>query len=183
MEKTSNQYVMSAFGSESQAHMSYLYFAHQADKENFSHIPRLFRAIAYSGFVQAGNHYRKLKHLEGGFVINSTTILGSGSTKENLRLAIMGKDFETAEMYPVYIEIAKFQGDKRAERSFTWAYLVKRVQKKLLVKVKEIVNSGCDPKLGHIQVCKVCGYTRIGEVPNKCPVCKATKEHFATFID
>lgn len=179
----SNQNVMNAFGSESQSHMSYLYFAHQADKESFPHISRLFRAIAYSGFIQAGNHYHKLKHLEGGFVINSATILGSGSTKENLRLAIMGKDFETCEMYPVYLEIAKFQEDKGAEKSFTWAYLVKRVQKKLLAKVKETVNRGCDPKLGAIQVCKVCGYTRIGEVPNKCPVCKATKDHFATFIE
>lgn len=182
MEKMSSQYVMNAFGSESQSRMKYLYFAHQADKEGFSHVSRLFRAIAYSGFVQAGNHFRTLKHLEGGFVINSPVILGSGSTRENLRLAVLGKDFETAEMYPVCLEITKFQGNKEPEKYLTWSYLVKRVQKKLLVKVRETVNRGLDPELGPIQVCKVCGYTRVGEVPKKCPVCKTTKEYFATFI-
>lgn len=178
----SKQYLMNAFGSESQANMSYLYCAHQADKENFSNTARLFRAIAYSGFVQAGNYYGQLKDLEGGFVTNSTTFFGLGNTGENIKLAIMRKNFETTEMYPIYLRIAKFQGEKGAERSFTWAYLTKRVQKKLLVKVKESVIRGSDPKLGPIQVCKICGYTRIGEVPNKCPVCKATREHFATFV-
>lgn len=181
MKQMTEQNLINAFGGESQAHMRYLHFADQADKENFPNTARLFRAISHAEFVHAGDHYRELVHLEGGFVANSMATFGPGDTKKNIRLAIMGENFEITEMYPTYIEVAKFQGEKGAERSFRWAYGTEKMHKALFEKTKEDIDRNSDVALGPIQVCSVCGYTREGEAPDKCPLCEAKKEDFIAF--
>mgnify|MGYP001035253947 FL=1 len=42
------RYLINAFGGESQAHMRYLHFAKQAEKEASCELSRLFVAIAYA---------------------------------------------------------------------------------------------------------------------------------------
>ncbi len=56
----------------------------------------------------------------------------------------MGETFEIEEMYPTYIEVAKFQGEKGAQRSFEWSYGTEIMHKKLYEKAFNSVNSGKD---------------------------------------
>jgi rubrerythrin len=42
--------------------------------------------------------------------------------EKNLKLAIAGETYEVEEMYPAYIEVAKFQEEKGAQRSFEWSW-------------------------------------------------------------
>ena len=181
MKKMTEQHLINAFGGESQAHMRYLHFANQADKDGFKNVARLFRAISHAEYIHAGDHYRELKHLEGGFVTNSMAAFGPGDTKKNLRLAIMGEEFEITEMYPTYIEVAKFQEEKGAQRSFEWSYGTEKEHKKLFEKAQKAVNDGKDVELDAVQVCTVCGFTLEGEAPDKCPLCNAPKEKFKAF--
>ena len=106
---------------------------------------------------------------------------GPGDTKKNLGLAIAGETFEIEEMYPVYIDVAKFQGEKGAVRSFEWSYGTEKGHKALFEKAKAAVDGGNDVPLQAIHVCEVCGYTVEGEAPERCPLCKATKERFRAF--
>ncbi len=175
------QYLINAFGGESQAHMRYLHFANQAKKEKYSNVARLFRAIAHAEYIHAGDHYRELKHLDGGFVANSMAAFGLGDSLKNLKLAIDGEIFEIEEMYPVYIEVAKFQGEKRAQRSFEWSYATEKMHKQLFERAFESVNAGKDIDLGPVQVCEVCGYTFEGEAPDRCPICGAPINKFTAF--
>ena len=172
------QNLINAFGGESQAHMRYLHFANQAKKEGFNNVTRLFGAIAYAEYVHAGDHYRELRHLNGGFVANSMAVFGPGDTKKNLKLAIDGENFEIEEMYPVYLEVAKFQEEKGAQRTFEWAYGTEKMHKILYEKALDSINSGNDVELDKIQVCEVCGYTLEGEAPDNCPLCNASKDKF-----
>jgi len=181
VRKMTEQHLINAFGGESQANMRYLHFADQADKEKFSNVARLFRAIAHAEYIHAGDHYKELKHLDGGFVANSMAAFGPGGTKKNLKLSIAGETFEIEEMYPVYIEAAKFQREKGAERSFEWSYGTEKMHKRLFKKALTSVNSRQDAKLGPIQVCELCGYTIEGEAPDKCPLCNAAKDKFIAF--
>ncbi len=181
MRKMTEQHLINAFGGESQAHMRYLHFANQAEQEKFGNVARLFRAIAYAEYIHAGDHYRELKHLDGGFVANSMAAFGPGDSRKNLKLAILGETFEIEEMYPTYIEVAKFQGEKGAQRSFEWSYGTEKMHKKLYEKALDSVNSGKDVDLGTIQVCEVCGYTVEGETPDKCPLCGASRDKFTAF--
>jgi len=161
--------------------MRYVHFESQAEIEKLNNVARLFRAIAHAEYVHAGDHFRELKHLDGGFVANSMAVFGPGDTKKNLKLAIAGETYEIEEMYPTYIEVAKFQGEKGVQRSFEWSWGTEKMHKMLYEKALESVNSGKDVELGPIQVCEVCGYTLEGDAPDVCPICGALKEKFTAF--
>lgn len=182
MKQMTEQHLINAFGGESMAHMRYLHFARQAEKEKMPNIARLFEAIAHAEYIHAGDHYRELRHLEGGFAANSMAAFGPGDTAKNLRLAIAGETFEIEEMYPVYIEVADLQQEKGAKRSFEWSYASEKTHKALFERGAQAVAGGGDMELGPVQVCNVCGYTLEGEAPDTCPVCKAAKDKFEEFI-
>jgi rubrerythrin len=181
MKQMTEQHLINAFGGESMAHMRYLHFSRQAAKEKFHNIARLFKAIAHAEYIHAGDHYRELKHLDGGFVANSMAAFGPGDTAKNLQLAVAGETFEIEEMYPAYIDVADFQGEKGAKRSFEWSYASEKTHKALFERGAEAVAEKRDMELGPVKVCNVCGYTLEGEAPDNCPVCKVAKENFETF--
>lgn len=181
MKQMTEQNMINAFGGECQAHMRYLRFAEVAAKEKFSNVSRLFIAIAEAERIHAFDHYQELKHLDTGRVANSMAAFGPGNTAKNLGLSVAGETFEIEEMYPTYIETAKFQGEKSAERSFTWSYMTEVEHRKLFQKAKAAVDGGQDVKLCTVHVCDVCGYTVEGDAPDACPACKARKEHFKAY--
>ncbi|MCF6158742.1 MAG: rubrerythrin family protein [wastewater metagenome] len=182
MKEMNEQHFMNAFGGKSQSHVRYRYFAAQAEAEKLPNVARLFRAIAYSEYIQASNYHLKLGHLERIFTTSSIVTCGFGNTKKNLALAITGKEFGITEMYPPeYKGLTKSRKEKITERNLLWNYLVERLHKKLLEKVKKVIDKNHDIEPKSIHICRVCGYTRRGELPNKCPICKVTKEKFTTF--
>lgn len=181
MRKMTEQNMINAFGGESQAHMRYTFFAEQAKKEKLPNIARLFEAVACAETIHAWDHYKVLKHLNGGFVANSMAAFGPGDTLKNLGLAIDGETFEVEEMYPVYIETAKFQNEKAAQRSFEWSYNTEKEHLRLYTEALKSLKKGEDALLCTVQVCEVCGYTIEGEAPDICPLCNATKDKFIAF--
>jgi rubrerythrin len=181
MKQMTEQNMINAFGGESMANMRYRHFAVRAEREKLPNVARLFRAIAHAEYVHPGDHYREIRHLDGGFVANSMGAFGPGDTGKNLGLAIAGETFEVEEMYPTYIEVARFQGEKTAERSFDWSYQTEKMHTALYEKAKKAVDAGGDVTLGPIQVCEVCGYTLEGEAPETCPVCKAKRDRFTAY--
>jgi len=178
---TTQENLMSAFSGESQAHMRYMYFAKIAESERYPNVARLFKAIAFAETVHAHNHFRKLRHLKGGFITIAHAGFGPGNTSKNLEIAIEGEEYEVEEMYPAYIEIAKMQGEKAAEMSFKWALETEKEHLKLFMKAKEAVDIGKDVELKEVYVCEVCGYTVEGEAPDKCPICGASGDKFRKF--
>ena len=181
MKLMTQQNMINAFGGESMAHMRYKHFAIQAEKEGFPNVARLFNAVADAEFIHAGDHYRVLKHLNDGFVADSMGAFGPGDTSKNLGLGIAGESFEIEEMYPAYIEVARFQGENDSVRSFEWSYKTEIEHLKLYEKAKAAVDAGKDVDLDTIHVCSVCGYTLEGDAPDVCPVCGAKKEKFTAY--
>lgn len=173
--------MINAFGGESMANMRYRHFAVTALKENFKNVSRLFIAISDAEFIHAGDHYRELSYLEGGFDAVSKGTFGPGDTHKNLKLSIAGETFEIEEMYPAYKAVAEFQGEKSALRSFDWSYQTEKQHKALFEKALEAVSQGKDVELDAVQVCSVCGYTLEGDAPDECPVCRAKKEKFTAY--
>jgi rubrerythrin len=150
-----------AFAGESQANRRYLAFAKQAEKEGYPHVAKLFRAAAEAETVHAHAHLRVLG--------------GVRSTAENLKEAISGEIHEFKEMYPTMIDDAKEEGDKAAERTFTYANEVEKVHAALYQKALDNLDA-LEEK--DYYVCSVCGYTCENEPPDKCPVCGAKSSAF-----
>jgi len=160
MNKTQEN-LQEAFAGESQANRKYLAFAAQADKEGYPQAAKLFRAAAEAETVHAHAHLRAMA--------------GIGKTVENLKAAIAGETFEFKEMYPAMIATAKEEGEKTAERSFSYANKVEAIHAALYQKALDNIDSAkeCD-----YYVCPVCGYTCENEPPEKCPVCGALSKAF-----
>ncbi len=167
MHKMTQTNLQNAFSGESQAHMKYLIFSDVAEKEGKPNIARLFRAIAYAEEVHAKNHLKVLG--------------GVGNTLENLGVAVGGETFEVEEMYPVYNNDAKLQGEKEAETSTHYAMEAEKIHAKMYERAKKVVANGEDIDLNDVYICCVCGYTVEGEVPEHCLVCGVKREKFKKF--
>jgi rubrerythrin len=150
-----------AFAGESQANRKYLAFAAQAEKEGFTGVAKLFKAAAAAETVHAHTHLRNMK--------------GVGTTAENLKAAIAGETHEFKNMYPGMIEAAKAEGDKAAERGFTFANAVEELHANLYTQAAADVAGYANQDW---YVCSVCGYTVAGAPLDKCPVCQALAKAF-----
>jgi len=157
------QNLLEAFAGESQANRKYLAFAKKADQEGYPQVANLFRAAAEAETVHAHAHLRVLK--------------GIKSTAENLKEAIAGETHEFKSMYPAMIEAAQSEGEKAAERSFTFANEVEKIHADLYQKALDNLDN--PEAVECYYVCAVCGYTCENEAPETCPVCGANKKAFS----
>ena len=167
MKEMTKENLKAAFAGESQAHLKYLAFSAQAEKEGKSNIARLFHAIAYAEQVHAMNHLKELG--------------GIGNTVANLKAGIDGENFEVDEMYAAYLEVAELQNEKGAARSMRYAVEAEKIHAEMYADAIDAAEAGNDIEIGEVHICPVCGFTHIGEPPDRCPVCKAKKDRFKAF--
>jgi rubrerythrin len=167
MKEMTKRALSDAFAGESMAHMKYIIYSDIAREEGYPNVARLFEAIAFAEKVHARNHARLLGLL--------------GKTVDNLQKGVDGESFEIEEMYPVYKNTAKLQGEKAAEISYNYALKAEKIHKTMYKKSKKDSVKGKDIKLEKAYVCPVCGYTHEGSPPEKCPVCNASSETFKKF--
>jgi rubrerythrin len=161
MSKT-EQDLRDAFAGESQANRKYLAFAAAGDKEGYPQVAKLFSSAAEAETIHAHNHLKALK--------------GIRSTKENLVEAVAGETHEFENMYPRMLEDAKSEGNKEAERSFSYANEVEKIHAQLYQKLLD--NLAPAKETYPYYVCPVCGYTSEKEPPDSCPVCGAKGKVF-----
>ena len=157
----SEKNLQEAFAGESQANRKYLAFSKKADKEGYPQVAKLFRAAAEAETVHAHAHLR--------------TLGGINKTADNLKEAIAGETHEFKNMYPEMIEAAQAEGNKAAERSFTYANEVEKVHADLYQKALDNLDN---LEEADYYVCSVCGYTCENEPPDVCPVCNAKAKAF-----
>ena len=181
MHATTSANLRNAHGGESMAHMRYIVWGNKAEEEGFKNVARLFKAISAAEKVHASNHFRELKDDFGDSLCASKAVFGIGNTSQNLQGGVDGETYEIEEMYPTYLETAKFQKEKGAQQSFYYALSSEKEHAALFKKAKQSVDSGKDVPLGPVQVCVVCGWTYEGNAPDKCPICGATRDKFQTF--
>lgn len=174
-------FLRSAYGGESMAHMRYLVWGEAAEKDGFPNIGRLFRAVAYAEQVHAKNHFTVLKEQVGDYTVPAGAVFGLTNVVENLQGAINGELHEIDQMYPVYLETAKYQNEKDAQRSFHFAVEAEKQHAKLFQEAQNLAKENSDMRDSKFYVCPVCGYTIEYEAPEKCPVCGVKKELFKEF--
>ena len=176
-----NEFLHSAYGGESMAHMRYLTWATMAEKEGFPNIAKLFIAIAYAEQVHASNHFKVIAGETQGVTVTAGAEFGTGKTVDNLQRAIDGELHEVEQMYPVYLNTAQFQEEKSAERSFHYSLEAEKIHVELFQKAQDCAREGKDIELTNVYICPICGHTILDEAPDKCPVCGVKKEMYKEF--
>jgi len=174
-------FLRSAYGGESAAHMRYLIWGDMAEKEGFPNIKRLFYAIAYAEQAHATNHFKELGEQVGPATVTCGAEFGAGKTVDNLQGAIDGERHEVEQMYPVYLNAAEFQNEKGAQRAYHFALEAEKIHVKLFEDAQKSAREGKDINIQKVYICPVCGYTVVDNAPDVCPVCGAKKEMFKEF--
>lgn len=176
-----SDFLHSAYGGESLAHMRYLYWADVAKKEGFPNIAKLFDAISFAERVHANNHFKEIDGDIADATVTAGGVFGIGKTIDNLQGAINGELHEVEQMYPVYLNAAVYQEEKGAERSFHFALEAEKIHVDLFTQAQNAAKEGKDIELNAVYICPICGHTILDGAPDNCPVCGAKKEVYKEF--
>ena len=172
--------LLTAFAGESQARNRYTFFASQAKKEGYEQICGIFLETADNEKEHAK---RLFKFLEGGDV-EITAAYPAGiisETKDNLKAAAAGENYEHTTMYPGFAKIADEEGfPEIAEAMRAIADAEKQHEKRYLALRDNILNNKVFKRDKAVKWrCRNCGYIHeSSEPPEKCPACAHAKTYF-----
>ncbi len=172
--------LLTAFAGESQARNRYTYFASQARKEGYEQIAAIFLETADNEKEHAK---RLFKFLEGGEVeITATFPAGKiGNTKENLKAAAEGENYEHTQMYPEFAKIADEEGFPEIAAVFRAIAVAEEYhEKRFRALLENLENNKVFKREKPVKWrCRNCGYVHEGtEAPEKCPACAHPRAYF-----
>lgn len=186
MKKTI-QNLTKAFIGESQARNRYTMYAKVAKKEGFEEIAANFELTSDQEAEHAKWLMRMINELKEGnndydeIIVNAGAPTILGNTKENLKSAIEGENYEHTSMYPEFAEIAKEEG--LLEISVRLMSIAKAEVnhedrfKSFLVNLEN--DSTFKKESDVVWVCRKCGYTANSkEAPQKCLSCGHPQAYF-----
>lgn len=161
--------LQAAFAGESQARNKYSYFASKAKKEGYEQIAAIFQETADNEKEHAKLWF---KYLEGGEV---------KSTKENLKAAASGENYEWTEMYKEFAKVAREEGFTEIAIKMEGVAKIEKEHEERYLKLLEKVEGGKVFVAEDVVVwkCRNCGHIHVGKVaPEICPVCAHPKAYF-----
>ena len=163
------QNLMTAFAGESQARNKYTYFASKAKKEGYEQIAAIFLETAENEKEHAKLWF---KLLNGGDI---------AETKENLKAAAEGENYEWTDMYAEFAKTAKEEGFDKIAYLFEEVAKIEKEHEERYRKLLDNVEDGLvfSKDGDKIWKCRNCGHICIGkEAPGVCPVCNHPQAFF-----
>ena len=172
--------ILTAFCGESQARNRYTYYAAQAKKEGFVQISAIFEETAN----HEKEHAKRLfKLLEGGEVEIAASFPAGviGTTKENLKEAAGGENYEHTTMYPGFAATARSEGFPEVAEVFMSIAVAEKYHEERYLALRN--NIKLDQVFQREQKitwrCRNCGYQHAGtSAPDSCPACAHPQAHF-----
>ena len=158
-----------AFAGESQARVKYQFYASKAKKEGYEQIAAIFTETSDNEKEHAKIWY-KILH-DGGVP----------DTKENLKDAIAGEEYEETEMYVKFAAEAREEGFEEIAKLFEEVGKIEAEHEKRYRKLLDNLEKGIVFKGDGVTVwkCRNCGYIHTGDsAPEECPVCKHPQAYF-----
>ena len=156
-----------AFAGESQARNKYSYFASKAKKDGYVQIANLFEETA----ANEKEHAKIWFKLLGGI----------GDTKENLKAAADGENFEWTDMYVTFAKEAREEGFDHIAELFEGVAAIEKEHEERFRKLLDYVNKEIvfSRDGDTIWQCGNCGHIVVGpKAPDVCPVCNHPQSYF-----
>ncbi|TDA70105.1 MAG: rubrerythrin family protein [Clostridia bacterium] len=176
--------LLTAFAGESQARNRYTYFASQAKKEGYEQIAALFLETADNEKEHAK---RLFKFLQGGEVEIAAAFPAGviGQTRDNLKAAAAGENFEHTSMYPEYAATAAVEGFGDIAAVFRAIAVAEKGHEERYLALLANIEQGRVFKrdAGVKWRCRNCGYIHEGpEAPGTCPACAHPQAFFELLV-
>ncbi|MFH1500564.1 MAG: rubrerythrin [archaeon] len=165
-----------AFIGESQARNRYTYYAKIARKEGYEQIAEIFLITADNEKEHAKRLFEHIQGLKQGeeITVEAAAPLTYGTTKQNLKAAITGENYEYTNMYPSFANVAEREGHPKIAARMRAIAVAERHHEERYKKLLEQLEKGTVFKKDkEVEwVCMECGYVHTGqEPPQKCPSC------------
>ena len=156
-----------AFSGESEARNKYTYFASVAKREGYEQIASLFQKTADNEKEHAKIWFKEL--------------MGIGGTKDNLKTAAEGENYEWTDMYEGFAKTAEEEGFPELAVKFRMvAEIEKHHEERYRALLKNIETEQVFRK-SEVKVweCRNCGHISVGTVAAEiCPVCAHPQSYF-----
>ena len=169
------QNLQTAYNREMRISREYDFFSKNAEKNRFSAIASLYKAVSRSEGIHAEMAAALLrsKGVEVTPYIPDSIIVGT--VMQTLRMALSDESLETESMYPNLSRTAKAEKFLQAAESFGHSL---NVDKWNAVLFKDAVDrSGYIARVQYY-VCSCCGYVITSEATKECPECHEKQEKF-----
>ena len=161
--------LLKAFAGESGARNKYTYFASKAKKEGYEQIAAIFEETANNEKEHAKMWF---KLLNGGEI---------KSTKENLKAAAEGENFEWTDMYKEFAKTAKEEGFDDIAFLFEEVAKIEKHHEERYLKLLGNINDNLVFSKNEevVWICRNCGHVYVGkDAPKVCPVCNHPQSYF-----
>lgn len=156
-----------AFAGESQARNKYTYFASKAKKEGYEQISALFTETADNEKEHAKIWFKELG--------------GIGNTRENLKAAAEGENYEWVTMYKEMAETAREEGFDRIADLFDGVAVIEKQHEERYLKLLANLENDMVFSAGEqtVWICRNCGHVHVGnDAPKECPICAHPQAYF-----
>ena len=159
--------LLAAFAGESQARNKYTYFASKAKKEGYEQIAALFLKTADNEKEHAKLWFKELE--------------GIGDTKDNLKAAAEGENYEWTDMYEEFAKTAEEEGFTELAAKFRGVALIEKSHEERYRALLKNVETAQVFEKSEVKVweCRNCGHIVVGtKAPEVCPVCNHPQSYF-----
>ena len=149
-----------AFAGESEARNKYTYFASKAKKEGYEQIAALFLKTADNEKEHAKLWFKELN--------------GIGDTKDNLRAAAEGENYEWTDMYDGFAKTAEEEGFPELAKKFRLVAAIEKHHEERYRALLQNVEMQEVFAKSEVKVweCRNCGHIVVGtSAPEVCPAC------------
>ena len=159
--------LLAAFAGESEARNKYTYFASKAKKEGFEQIAAMFLKTADNEKEHAKPWFKELE--------------GIGDTKENLKAAADGENYEWTDMYETFAKEAEEEGFKDLAAKFRLVGAIEKHHEERYRALLNNVETNAVFEKSEVKIweCRNCGHIIIGtKAPDVCPTCNHPQSYF-----
>ena len=156
-----------AFAGESQARNKYTYFASVAKKEGYEQMSALFLKTADNEKEHAKMWFKELN--------------GLGDTKDNLKEAADGENYEWTDMYEGFAKTAEEEGFTDLAAKFRMVAAIEKHHEERYRALLNNIETASVFEKSEVKVweCRNCGHIVVGtKAPEVCPVCAHPKAYF-----
>ena len=156
-----------AFAGESQARNKDTYFASVAKKEGYEQISAMFLKTADNEKEHAKMWFKELS--------------GIGDTKQNLKAAADGENYEWTDMYENFAKTAEAEGFPELAMKFRMVGEIEKHHEERYRELLKNVETASVFEKSEVKIweCRNCGHIVVGtNAPEKCPVCNHPQSYF-----
>lgn len=175
---TTLENLKSAVQGETNATTKYTAWAEVAKTEGYSQLERLFRCTADAEKTHIELETALIKKSEPNYTAPKPEVAAVSKTDMNAIHGAQGEIYETSDMYPSFIEVAKKENNQEAIAVFTRAKLAEAYHAQHYMDAYNTIDT---PSKDKYYRCPICGYIHRGENFSACPICLTPKSQFKAY--